>query len=47
MRHTINSRVLVPGAEIHEMAALSSEELAQRKEFRGAVIWHTRAMASR
>jgi enoyl-CoA hydratase/carnithine racemase len=34
------ARAFSAGADIHEMAGLSSEELAQRQEFRGAAIWH-------
>jgi 2-(1,2-epoxy-1,2-dihydrophenyl)acetyl-CoA isomerase len=33
-------RAFSAGADIHEMAGLSSEELAQRGEFRGAATWH-------
>jgi enoyl-CoA hydratase/carnithine racemase len=33
-------RAFSAGADIHEMAGLSSEELAQRQEFRGAANWH-------
>jgi 2-(1,2-epoxy-1,2-dihydrophenyl)acetyl-CoA isomerase len=33
-------RAFSAGADIHEMAALSSEELAQRQEFRSAATWH-------
>jgi enoyl-CoA hydratase/carnithine racemase len=33
-------RAFSAGADIHEMAALSSEELVQRQEFRGAATWH-------
>jgi 2-(1,2-epoxy-1,2-dihydrophenyl)acetyl-CoA isomerase len=33
-------RAFSAGADIHEMAGLSSEELAQRQEFRGAATWH-------
>ena len=38
-------RAFSAGADIHEMAALSSEELAQRQEFRGAAIWHIASYA--
>jgi 2-(1,2-epoxy-1,2-dihydrophenyl)acetyl-CoA isomerase len=33
-------RAFSAGADIHEMAGLSSEELAQRQEFRGVATWH-------
>jgi 2-(1,2-epoxy-1,2-dihydrophenyl)acetyl-CoA isomerase len=33
-------RAFSAGADIHEMAGLSSEELAQRQEFRGQATWH-------
>jgi enoyl-CoA hydratase/carnithine racemase len=33
-------RAFSAGADIHELAGLSSEELAQRGEFRGAATWH-------
>ena len=33
-------RAFSAGADIHEMAGLSSEELAQRQEFRGEATWH-------
>jgi enoyl-CoA hydratase/carnithine racemase len=33
-------RAFSAGADIHEMAGLSSEELAQRQEFRSAATWH-------
>jgi 2-(1,2-epoxy-1,2-dihydrophenyl)acetyl-CoA isomerase len=33
-------RAFSAGADIHEMAALSSDELAQRQEFRSVATWH-------
>ncbi len=33
-------RAFSAGADIHEMAGLSSEELAQRQAFRGEATWH-------
>lgn len=33
-------RAFSAGADIHELAGLSSEELARRGEFRGAATWH-------
>jgi enoyl-CoA hydratase/carnithine racemase len=33
-------RAFSAGADIHELAGLSSDELAQRGEFRGAAAWH-------
>jgi enoyl-CoA hydratase/carnithine racemase len=33
-------RAFSAGADIHEMAGLSSEVLAQRQEFRGQATWH-------
>ncbi len=33
-------RAFSAGADIHEMAGLSSEELAARQEFRSAATWH-------
>jgi enoyl-CoA hydratase/carnithine racemase len=33
-------RAFSAGADIHELAGLSSEELAQRGEFRGDATWH-------
>jgi enoyl-CoA hydratase/carnithine racemase len=33
-------RAFSAGADIHELAELSSEELAQRGEFRGEATWH-------
>lgn len=33
-------RAFSAGADIHEMAGLSSEELASRSEFRGHATWH-------
>src|SRR6201988_5057740 len=34
-------RAFSAGADIHEMAGLSSEELAKRTATRGAISWHT------
>jgi 2-(1,2-epoxy-1,2-dihydrophenyl)acetyl-CoA isomerase len=34
-------RAFSAGADIHEMAGLSSEELAQRQAFRSEATWHT------
>ena len=33
-------RAFSAGADIHEMAGLSAEELAERSEFRGRATWH-------
>lgn len=33
------------GADIHEMAGLSAEELAERSEFRGHATWHIATLA--
>jgi len=33
-------RAFSAGADIHEMAGLSAEELAKRQEVRGHAIWH-------
>jgi len=33
-------RAFSAGADIHEMAGLSAEELAQRQEFRNQANWH-------
>ena len=38
-------RAFSAGADIHEMAGLSSEELAQRQEFRSEATWHIASFA--
>jgi 2-(1,2-epoxy-1,2-dihydrophenyl)acetyl-CoA isomerase len=38
-------RAFSAGADIHEMAGLSSEELAQRQAFRSEATWHIAAFA--
>jgi enoyl-CoA hydratase/carnithine racemase len=38
-------RAFSAGADIHEMAGLSSEELAQRQEFRSEATWHVASFA--
>src|SRR4249919_388520 len=38
-------RAFSAGADIHEMAGLSSEELAERQEVRGHATWHVATFA--
>ena len=38
-------RAFSAGADIHEMAGLSGEELAQRQTFRGEATWHIASFA--
>jgi len=40
-------RAFSAGADIHEMAGLSSEELAERSETRGRISWHIANYAKR
>src|SRR5215831_16468168 len=37
--------VILTGADIHEMAGLSSEELATRQDLRGRATWHIATFA--